>query len=55
MLVACHEEKKIGKWFGGCNDVKIELDKCFRLEKEVKRKENLVSNSCFLNTESIIV
>ena len=32
----------IGKFFGACNDAKAELDKCFRAEKEAKRKLNLV-------------
>jgi hypothetical protein len=40
-LVACHEEHKLGKWFGACNDVKAELDECFKREKIEKRKENL--------------
>jgi len=40
-LVACHEQHKLGKWFGACNDVKAELDWCFRKEKELKRDANL--------------
>lgn len=41
MLLKCHEENKFAKFFGACNDVKAEMDRCFRAEKEVKRKENL--------------
>ena len=40
-LILCHEENKIGKFFGACNDVKAELDWCFKMEKDVIRKENL--------------
>ena len=40
-LILCHEENKISKFFGACNDVKAELDWCFKMEKDVIRKENL--------------
>eukprot|EP01040_Poterioochromonas_malhamensis_P010770 gene10770-11739_t len=40
-LIDCHEEHRIGKWFGACNDAKRDLDHCFKQEKEVRRKENL--------------
>jgi len=39
-LIACHEENKVSKFFGVCNDLKAELDWCFKLEKDVVRKEN---------------
>ena len=29
------------KWWGGCNDVKANMDECFRQEKERKRSANL--------------
>eukprot|EP00981_Chlorochromonas_danica_P015078 scaffold10372_cov243-Ochromonas_danica.AAC.3 len=41
LLVACHEEHKFGKWFGACNDDKAALDRCFKMEKEIKRKGNM--------------
>jgi hypothetical protein len=31
----------LGKFVGYCNDAKRELDQCFKLEKNVKRSENL--------------
>jgi hypothetical protein len=40
-LIRCHEENKIGKFFGACNQAKVELDKCFKIEKEQCRQENL--------------
>eukprot|EP01031_Cornospumella_fuschlensis_P029947 gene29946-36168_t len=39
-LVKCHEEHKIGKWFGSCNEAKSALDRCFKDEKEARRREN---------------
>lgn len=30
----------LGKWFGYCNDVKSQLDRCFKEEKEVRRRAN---------------
>jgi COX assembly protein 2 len=41
MLVSCHDDNPIGKFFGVCNDVKIQLDKCFKAEKEEKRQKNM--------------
>ena len=41
-LVQCHKDYEIGKFFGACNDIKSEMDKCFRMEKEEKRQANLV-------------
>ena len=40
-LVACHNEHSIGKWFGACNQLKNDLDECFFMEKEIKRRANL--------------
>jgi hypothetical protein len=31
-----------GKFFGACNQVKADMDRCFRAEKERKRAANLV-------------
>jgi len=28
----CHEDHPVQKFFGACNDLKIQLDKCFREE-----------------------
>ncbi|PIN17853.1 hypothetical protein CDL12_09483 [Handroanthus impetiginosus] len=36
----CHLDHPVGKFFGKCTDLKIELDQCFRQEKAVKRKAN---------------
>jgi COX assembly protein 2 len=46
-LVACHEEQKLGKWFGACNTLKAELDQCFLKEKEAKRDLNLLKSREF--------
>lgn len=27
----CHEEHKVAKWWGYCNDAKTALDRCFRV------------------------
>ncbi|XP_048430316.1 COX assembly mitochondrial protein 2 homolog isoform X2 [Pyrus x bretschneideri] len=36
----CHVDHPIAKFFGECTDLKIQLDRCFRQEKAVKRKAN---------------
>ncbi|PON61849.1 Cytochrome c oxidase biogenesis protein Cmc1-like [Parasponia andersonii] len=36
----CHLDHPIAKFFGECTDLKIKLDRCFRQEKALKRKEN---------------
>jgi COX assembly protein 2 len=41
MLIDCHEEHKWGKFLGACNDIKAEMDWCFKEEKEEKRLKNL--------------
>ena len=41
MLIDCHEEHKWGKFVGKCNELKAELDWCFRMEKEEKRVANM--------------
>ncbi|CAM9606268.1 unnamed protein product [Ectocarpus sp. 8 AP-2014] len=41
VLMACHEEKPYGKFFGACNDLKLALDSCFVHEKEEKRRKNM--------------
>ena len=40
-LVACHEENKLSKFLGACNDVKAELDHCLMREKIMRRDANL--------------
>jgi len=35
-LNACHRERTVAKFFGGCNDLKEALDKCFH--EEVRRR-----------------
>ncbi|RZC53063.1 hypothetical protein C5167_011917 [Papaver somniferum] len=37
----CHIEHPYAKFFGECTDLKIKLDRCFRQEKAVKRKQIL--------------
>jgi COX assembly mitochondrial protein 2 len=46
-LVACHEEHKMGKFFGYCNDPKAEMDICFRAEKEEARHANMLKARAF--------
>jgi COX assembly mitochondrial protein 2 len=41
LFARCHEEHKWGKFFGKCNDIKAQLDQCFKREKEEMRDENL--------------
>ena len=41
MLVKCHQENSFGKFFGACNEVKAEMDRCFKAEKEEKRRANM--------------
>ncbi|XP_043710427.1 COX assembly mitochondrial protein 2 homolog [Telopea speciosissima] len=36
----CHVDHPVAKFFGECTDLKIKLDRCFREEKALKRKEN---------------
>lgn len=55
LLISCHEENKISKFFGACNDVKIQLDRCFKLEKEEKRQLNLVSRFRLLSPTYVII
>jgi len=40
-LKNCHLEHNVAKFWGACNDQKLALDKCFREEKNTKRKANL--------------
>lgn len=39
-FVRCHEDNPYMKYLGACNDLKVDLDKCFRDEKERARKRN---------------
>lgn len=43
----CHEDHPLQKFFGACNDLKIQLDKCFREEKQAKRKANFEASKQF--------
>ncbi|CAK9206867.1 unnamed protein product [Sphagnum troendelagicum] len=43
----CHEDHPVQKFFGVCNDLKIELDRCFREEKAEKRKANFEASKQF--------
>ncbi len=36
-LIKCHKEHPYAKFWGKCNQVKWELDACFREEKTLKR------------------
>ena len=44
ILCKCHEDNKIAKFFGACNNEKRALDKCFREEKERMAKKNRDAN-----------
>ena len=41
LIKNCNPILSVGKFLGVCNSLKVELDNCFRAEKEMKRKENL--------------
>ncbi|CAM6094236.1 unnamed protein product [Calypogeia fissa] len=43
----CHDDHPVAKFFGVCTDLKIQLDKCFRAEKEEKRKLNFEASKQF--------
>ncbi|KAL2622620.1 hypothetical protein R1flu_002825 [Riccia fluitans] len=43
----CHEDHPYTKFLGVCTDLKIQLDKCFRAEKEVKRRANFEASKQF--------
>ncbi|BBN13427.1 hypothetical protein Mp_6g03370 [Marchantia polymorpha subsp. ruderalis] len=43
----CHDDHPYTKFFGVCTDLKIQLDKCFKAEKEVKRKANFEASKQF--------
>ncbi|XP_042480412.1 COX assembly mitochondrial protein 2 homolog [Macadamia integrifolia] len=36
----CHVDHPVLKFFGECTELKVKLDRCFREEKALKRKEN---------------
>ena len=40
MLKTCHEQHSVGKFFGMCNDLKLQLRKCLMNEREKKRRAN---------------
>eukprot|EP00271_Cylindrocystis_brebissonii_P001803 TRINITY_DN12089_c0_g2_i1.p1 TRINITY_DN12089_c0_g2~~TRINITY_DN12089_c0_g2_i1.p1 ORF type:complete len:105 (-),score=24.87 TRINITY_DN12089_c0_g2_i1:571-885(-) len=37
----CHDNHPVAKFWGACNDLKDELDACFREEKAERRRANL--------------
>ncbi|KAM3575014.1 hypothetical protein VYU27_003035 [Nannochloropsis oceanica] len=39
-LLSCHRQHPLAKFWGACNEEKWALDKCFRVEKEDRRKQN---------------
>jgi len=39
-LLACHADNKFGKFFGTCNEVNEELNRCLRKEREENRSKN---------------
>ncbi|EKU22954.1 cytochrome c oxidase biogenesis protein cmc1-like protein [Nannochloropsis gaditana CCMP526] len=39
-LLLCHQEHPWAKFWGECNEQKWALDKCFRMEKEQRRRAN---------------
>lgn len=43
----CHEDHPMQIFFGACNDLKSQLDKYFRKEKQVKRKANFEASKLF--------
>jgi len=40
VLLACHAENKFQKFFGVCNEINEELNKCLRKEREENRLKN---------------
>eukprot|EP00897_Mesotaenium_endlicherianum_P004469 jgi/Mesen1/404/ME000010S_10856 len=43
----CHEDHPVTKYLGACNDLKIQLDRCFRQEKAEKRRRNFEASKAF--------
>ncbi|KAL3691324.1 hypothetical protein R1sor_004975 [Riccia sorocarpa] len=43
----CHEDHPYAKFLGVCTGLKVQLDKCFRAEKEVKRRANFEASKEF--------
>eukprot|EP00029_Vermamoeba_vermiformis_P004601 TRINITY_DN15154_c0_g1_i1.p1 TRINITY_DN15154_c0_g1~~TRINITY_DN15154_c0_g1_i1.p1 ORF type:complete len:111 (+),score=24.11 TRINITY_DN15154_c0_g1_i1:25-333(+) len=37
----CHQENQVGKFFGACNDLRTELDKCLYEEYLQSKQKNL--------------
>jgi Cytochrome c oxidase biogenesis protein Cmc1 like len=40
-LQACHEDHPYSKFWGKCNACKVDIDNCFREEKQQRYKANL--------------
>jgi COX assembly protein 2 len=40
LLIQCHQEHPVQKFFGACNEYKNAMDSCFKSEKEKKRAAN---------------
>lgn len=43
----CHQEHPVAKFWGACNDLKKQLDRCFREEKRAKQRANLEESRRF--------
>ena len=39
-LKKCHNEKMYTKWFGGCNEIDLQMGKCLQQERLDKMKSN---------------
>ncbi len=39
-LLKCHKEKSFGKYFGHCNQLRRELDKCLQRDYTKRRQNN---------------
>ncbi|CAG8459444.1 2525_t:CDS:2 [Diversispora eburnea] len=39
-LEECHRSGFINRFFGGCNDIKRELNECLTIEHQIKRRKN---------------
>ena len=48
-LKQCHEEKSFQKWFGGCNQAKIDMDQCFFVSCPTFPSHFILTLSSFLH------
>ncbi|XP_024543505.1 COX assembly mitochondrial protein 2 homolog isoform X1 [Selaginella moellendorffii] len=47
LFLRCHEDHPAAKFWGKCNDLKLELVRCLQEEKAVKRKKNFEKSKEF--------